>query len=69
MVELEKIEKNEAGFKNYVCTKEPLVSNKNKKRVEFAKKYINKSDTFWNNIIWSDESKFEIFNIKKRKRV
>jgi len=46
------------------------VSNKNKKkRVEFAKKYINKPDTSWNNIIWSDESKFEIFNVKKRKRM
>ena len=46
------------------------MSNKNKnKRVELAKKYINKPDTFWNNIIWSDESKFEIFNVKKRKRV
>ena len=46
------------------------MSNKNKKKkVEFAKKYINKPDTFWNNIIWSDKSKFEIFNAKKRKRM
>jgi len=37
--------------------------------LEFAKKNINRSNTFWNNIIWSAESKFELLNAKKRKRV
>ena len=61
---------NEAGLKNYLCLRKPLISNKNKKkRLKFAKKHINKPDTFWNNVIWSDESKFELFNAKKRKRV
>ena len=61
---------NEAGLKNCLCLRKPLISNKNKKkRLKFAKKHINKSDTFWNNVIWSDESKFELFNAKKRKRV
>ena len=60
---------NEACLKNYAWVKKPLVSNKNKKeRVEFAKKYFNKPDTFWDNIIWRYESKFEIFNVKKRNK-
>jgi len=28
---------NEAGLKNYICTRKPLVSNKKMKRVEFAR--------------------------------
>ena len=59
---------NEGGLQNYICTRKSLVSNKNKKkRVEFAKKYINKPDTFWNNIIRNDESKFEIFDVKRER--
>lgn len=26
-------------------------------------------DSFWDSIIWSDESKFELYNSKKRKRI
>ena len=32
-----------------------------KKRLSFAKTYINKDNSFWNKVIFSDESKFNIF--------
>ena len=40
--------------------KEAIQINK-KKRLEFAKQYINVNPDFWNNVIFSDESKFNIY--------
>ena len=40
-----------------------------RKRLAFAKKYVNKSLSFWRKIIWNDESKFELLNKKKRTQV
>ena len=37
-----------------------------RKRLAFAKKYVNKPLSFWKKIIWSDESKFELLNKKKK---
>lgn len=50
--------------------KKPLISPVNKKkRLVFAKKFIQEPATFWNNVLFSDESKFCIFGIKGRKLV
>ncbi|EFN71555.1 Transposable element Tc1 transposase, partial [Camponotus floridanus] len=38
-------------------------------RFEFAKKYANMSLDFWKKVLWSDESKFELFGQKRRPRV
>lgn len=58
------------GLKNYVAKKRPLISIRNrKKRLQFAKQYVNMPTAFWERVIWSDESKFELRNSKKRKRV
>lgn len=60
----------DTGLKSHLKLKKPLISKKNKvKRLEFAKKYINKPAEFWESVVWSDESKFEIFGSKRRKRV
>ena len=37
-----------------------------KKRLVFAKKYINMPISFSRKIIWSDESKFELQQLKKK---
>ena len=37
-----------------------------KKRLAFAKKYVNMPISFWRKIIWSDESKFELQQLKKK---
>lgn len=39
------------------------------KRLEFALKYIDKPLEFWKQVLWSDESKFELFGRKQRARV
>lgn len=36
-----------------------------KKRLGFAKKYVNISISFWRRIMWSDESKFELQQLRK----
>ena len=36
--------------------------------MNFAKKYKNEPIAFWENIIFTDESKFEIFDSKKKKK-
>lgn len=61
---------NEVGLKNSFAKKKPLLRPANiKKRLNFAKKYVNMPKTFWDKVIWSDESKFELKNEKRRKRV
>lgn len=58
------------GLKSFVSKKRPLISQKNRKhRLQFARKYVNKPISFWKSIIWSDESKFELKNPKKRQLV
>ena len=32
-----------------------------KKRLQFAKEHICKGSNFWNVIVWSDESKLNVF--------
>lgn len=71
---------NESGLNNYIAKKKPFINSKNQKKrllfakqsrksLLFAKKYVTKPLSFWERIIWSDESKFELMNKKKRKRV
>lgn len=60
----------EHGLQSKFARKLPYISPKNKKaRLEFAKKYLNKPISFWKRVLWTDESKFEIFNQKRRVRV
>jgi len=60
----------EAGLKNNFALRRPLIRKANKiKRLEFAKKYADKPVDFWKKILWSDESKFDLFGHKQRARV
>lgn len=53
---------NESDLRGCVAQHKPLVTKKNlKARLLFAKKYRNKPATFWRNVLWSDESKFNRF--------
>ena len=36
-----------------------------KRRLDFAKKYRNMDINFWKKILWSDESKFNLMELKK----
>lgn len=60
----------EAGLHSRFSAKRPLISKRNKiKRLQFAKKFVEQPMAFWKNVLWSDESKFELFNRKRRARV
>lgn len=51
-----------AGLHGRRPVKKPLLSLKNRKaRVKFAKEHIGWTREQWNNVIWSDESKFLLF--------
>lgn len=51
-----------ANIYGRAARKKPFISEKNRqKRLEFAKSYIDKPMEFWKNVIFSDESKFNIF--------
>lgn len=57
-------------LRNSFAQRRPLIRNINKqKRLAFAKKYVNMLLEFWKKVVWSDESKFEIFGTKNRPRV
>lgn len=48
----------------------PYISEINRnKRLQFAKEYLNKSQEFWNSVIFSDESKFNLFGSDGKKCV
>ena len=45
-----------------VMRKKTFLRQKHKKnRVKFAKEHIDKPDVFWNNILWTDETKIGLF--------
>uniref|UniRef100_A0A8C5LRU1 Transposase n=1 Tax=Leptobrachium leishanense TaxID=445787 RepID=A0A8C5LRU1_9ANUR len=40
----------------------PLLSPKNKKsRLQYAKSHVDKPQTFWDSVLWTDETKLELF--------
>lgn len=50
------------GYNGRISRKKPFISKVNRnKRFEFAKKYIFKGPEFWKKVLFSDESKFNIF--------
>ncbi|GFS91726.1 hypothetical protein TNCV_1492861 [Trichonephila clavipes] len=52
-----------AGYNGRVARKKPLIGKRNRvKRLKFAKEHILKPQQFWNEVIFSDESKFNIFS-------
>lgn len=59
-----------AGYNGRVARKKPYLSEKNRKqRLMFAKKHLTKDAEFWDNVIFVDESKFNIFGSDGRTMV
>ena len=57
----------EAGLHGCSAFKKFFVSVKKRKfRLSFAKSMINKSKTYWNNVLFADKSKFNIFGPNDR---
>lgn len=61
---------HEAGLKSRIARRKPLLSKVNiNKRLQFAKQHINKPKEFWENVIFSDESKYNVWGPDGYKRV
>uniref|UniRef100_A0A034VZC4 Transposable element Tc1 transposase n=1 Tax=Bactrocera dorsalis TaxID=27457 RepID=A0A034VZC4_BACDO len=59
-----------AGYNSRVARKKPLISSRNqKKRLDYAKEYNTKPNTFWDQVLFSDESKYNIFRSDGRTSV
>lgn len=55
------------GLKGRVAAKKPLLRRQNiAKRLAFGKEHVHWSNDQWANVLFSDESKFEIFGSKRR---
>ena len=53
---------HEVGLYRRVARKKPHVNKINRrKRLEYAKNYREEPFGFWNRVLWSDESKFNLF--------
>ncbi len=53
---------NEKGRYGRRTRRTPLLTQRHKKaRLEFAKTYETKPQSFWENILWTDETKVELF--------
>ena len=58
------------GFHGRCARSKPLLSKKNiKARLKFARENIDKDQVFWNNVLWTDESKVELFGHQNRRHV
>ena len=51
----------EISIKKHIALKKPYLSKKHTDlRLSWARKHINYWDNYWANVIWSDETSFEI---------
>ena len=53
---------NENGLHGRRPRKTPLLRGRHKKaRLDFAKMHVDKPQSFWENVLWTDETKLELF--------
>lgn len=58
------------GYNGCTPRHKPFISAVNKrKRLDFAKSHVDKPTSFWNSVIFSDESKFNVFSSDGRGKV
>lgn len=58
------------GYNGRVMRRKPLISEKNrKKRLEFAVEHAAKCNNYWENVIFSDETKINLFGSDGRDKV
>uniref|UniRef100_A0A7N9AQB8 Transposase n=1 Tax=Mastacembelus armatus TaxID=205130 RepID=A0A7N9AQB8_9TELE len=61
---------HQSGLYGRVARRKPLLSARHKKAcIEFAKKHMKDSQTMRNKILWSDETKIELFGVNSKRYV
>ncbi|XDV43857.1 hypothetical protein PO909_012255 [Leuciscus waleckii] len=57
-------------YRGFTTRCKPFISIKNRKaRLDFAKKHLKKPDQFWKSILWTDETKINLFQSDGKRRV
>lgn len=50
------------GFNGRIARKKPLINERTRKsRLEYAREYYQKEESWWPDVLFSDESKFNVF--------
>ena len=58
----------QSGLYGRVARRKPLLSKRNiTARLEFAKRHLNDFQTMRNKIVWSDETKIELFGLNAKR--
>ncbi|KAF7654180.1 hypothetical protein LDENG_00073090, partial [Lucifuga dentata] len=59
---------NNSGVYGRAARRKPLLSKKNiVARLQFAKKdHVNKPEGYWKNVLWTDETKIELFGLNEK---
>uniref|UniRef100_A0A8C5MJ28 Transposase n=1 Tax=Leptobrachium leishanense TaxID=445787 RepID=A0A8C5MJ28_9ANUR len=61
---------HQSEYRGFTTRCKPLVSLKNRKaRLEFAKQHLTKPSQFWNKILWTDETKINLYQSDGKSRV
>ncbi len=61
---------HQSEYRAFTTRCKPLVSLKNRKaRLEFAKRHLKKPSQFWSNILWTDETKINLYQSDGKRRV
>ncbi len=61
---------HQSEYRGFTTRCKPLVSLKNRKaRLELAKRHLKKPSQFWNNILWTDETKINLYQSDGKRRV
>ncbi len=61
---------HQSEYRGFTTRCKSLVSLKNRKaRLEFAKRHLKKPSQFWNNILWTDETKINLYQSDGNRRV
>lgn len=63
-------ELNRSGIHSFTPRKTPLLTAKHvKSRLSFAKDHVDKGNEFWEGVLWSDETKIELFGRNEARHV
>lgn len=58
------------GYHGRVPRRKPLISEKNRiKRIQFAREHKDKDNSYWNQVMFTDESKYNIFGCDGKGKV
>lgn len=59
-----------AGLRARSARRKPLISKRNRvRRLNFARKHVSKPISFWNKVLWSDETKINLFGADGARKV